>query len=145
MIMKIMPNFNCGINVEEVINYVLVYRIENPKNYHAIATNPSAKKKIILSGMRNGAINEVNLVICCQSHKYGMTPSIVVRSNQLMRDKDETWMISILKKIRIGESSIDIEVEVLTIKQFVLLPPHHLNEMKMKGKKNTEGIAKKML
>ena len=50
---------------------------------------------------------------------HGTTPSIV---DQLMRDKDETDMVSIMKE----ESSISTKLEVLTIERFVTLLWYHI-------------------
>lgn len=68
-------------------------RIENLRNYHAIATNPSAKEKIIIFKAKDTTIDKADFILGGKCHKHGSALSIIVSTSNMMRNKNKTRMI----------------------------------------------------
>ena len=67
-------------DVHNALNNFFGNKIQEPRNYHAIAAVPSIEKKIVWGRSRNATIDESHLVLCRQPHHHNSTPVIVIAS-----------------------------------------------------------------
>ena len=86
-IMEISPNLHNGVNVEQAVD-------------DSLLTTLRIQEMTILLQRDHVPKRRSEFVFRIKSHGHGSTPSVIIAACRMMRNKTDSWMISIVKKIR---------------------------------------------